>query len=821
MSKTLHYDFKSNPTLASVVGPALGITRATEATMKDADGWLRTVQSGEARFPGASFSHNLAFQSNDLTNGVWSKDGVVVTDNGDGSFTFTEDTSTGYHQILDYALVPSGKEQTWVRSVEVKAGTGRYVFISPAAGPANSAYTIIFDTQTATYTAVGTPGTYVVSPQIEALSDSWYRLSFASGTATSNGGAYDRFSFGISSGPNFADANSYLGDGATTMLFRNPQVETRAGLWDSAGNRFADSDLSSAFSGVFTSVTTGQDDPWGGSDAILITDDSAGGTGGVRYRAGVTGLTAGTSYIMSVYLKADQLDWAYLGDDALGFGNQYAWFDLTNGVVGTKQGSRLKAHGIESAGNGWYRCWVSVSPSTADVNGRMVIGMGDSDTDAVVDRDGTSSIYAAGVQYEDAKPSGVPMAYVETSGGNVLDKTYSPSTYIPTTTAAVSSLSGANDGLLVEEARTNVCLQSEDFSTTWTPANASPVYNDAVAPDGALTADRLLDNSGGGSSVISFNQNPGTLATSTTYCYSMFMKADQLDWAHLRVINLSGQVINCYYDLTDGAVGASIGADTVAQGIENYGNGWYRCWLTFTTTTDQFGNIEVTCAEADGNITCGRDGTSSIFVWGAQLEAGAFPTSYIPTVASSVTRNADDIETSDVTWLNQDAGSWYVKGLLEYPLLGNNFLFEVALHNVDRYYLYCAASDGSVDLITKTTVGDDGAIFGTEGAPAGVEFQTVGGFANDDCVVYVDGVSGGAEATATLPTSNALTTLHVGKTNGDVNYLNGLIKELRYYNERLDDAVLEAMSNGVFPSEGQTYGPGLAFGRMGAMGLNN
>ena len=81
---TLHYNFTENPSLAGNVDqvdttPTLSITRATTGMMKDADGWLREVQSGEARFPGASFSHNLMKNSGELDGANWTEVNVTIT----------------------------------------------------------------------------------------------------------------------------------------------------------------------------------------------------------------------------------------------------------------------------------------------------------------------------------------------------------------------------------------------------------------------------------------------------------------------------------------------------------------------------------------------------------------------------------------------------------------------------------------------------------------------------------------------------------------------------------------------------------------------
>ena len=85
MSLTLHQDF-TNPSLiaAALKGPVLDITRATEGTMVDADGFIRPVFDGEARFPGATWRANLGTSSNDLSSGIYVKNNCTVAQDAEG-----------------------------------------------------------------------------------------------------------------------------------------------------------------------------------------------------------------------------------------------------------------------------------------------------------------------------------------------------------------------------------------------------------------------------------------------------------------------------------------------------------------------------------------------------------------------------------------------------------------------------------------------------------------------------------------------------------------------------------------------------------------
>ncbi len=257
---------------------------------------------------------------------------------------------------------------------------------------------------------------------------------------------------------------------------------------------------------------------------------------------------------------------------------------------------------------------------------------------------------------------------VEVTIGNLLSITRA-SGGTATTSAGVVTKFPSNDtfrrtdlGLRSEVARTNLQEESEDFNdATWSLLNATIDTGVTTGPDGVSnSADRLIDDNGGGSSIVRVGSGGLVATTSDTYTYSVFAKADQLDWL---IMQPEGWTVpatdNTSFDLTNGVVG-NTGVGHTAR-IEAFVDDWYRCSVTFTVDTDVNGTVNLYIGEADDDNTVPRDLTSSIFLYGGQFELGDWPSSYIPTETVAVTRAQDDISFSDTDWYTPTIGTIFTK----------------------------------------------------------------------------------------------------------------------------------------------------------------
>lgn len=220
-------------------------------------------------------------------------------------------------------------------------------------------------------------------------------------------------------------------------------------------------------------------------------------------------------------------------------------------------------------------------------------------------------------------------------------------------------------GLLIEEARSNLLLQSQTFETaSWAKTLSTVSSNAANGPDNALTADKFIPNNGATLSGAITSQDISKAASAITYTYSVFGKSDGFDRILLRCQDSGGSVnrANVTVNVSTGAIvtaAAVAGTFTNASAkVTIYGNGYFRIELTFTSSTDTFLRSQIYALDS---VASTGDGVKGILIWGAQLEAGTFATSYIPTTTTSLTRNADGVSmtgTNFSSWFNATRGAF-------------------------------------------------------------------------------------------------------------------------------------------------------------------
>ena len=436
--------------------------------------------------------------------------------------------------------------------------------------------------------------------------------------------------------------------------------------------------------------------PDGTSTGTTLTSTSSVSTSVGAYQS-VSTIIGST---LAIYAKVGTSN--FIGVTSSSGGQSYANFNLNTGVVSSSSNCTAS---IINAGNGWYRC-VIANTTTA----------------------GTNQFFIAP---KDADPSGNPWQFGTCASGNYvyiwgaqLEQRSSVTAYNATTTTPITNYipqlltapinaprfdfnptTGESLGLLIEEQRTNLSTYSSGFSNAgWTKNNASITANINIAPDGTQTVSKLVENTT--ASVSHYASCPAiTPSASTAYTGSIYVKAGERNYA-LFELNGGGGDAYSFINLTTGVITTGGGTGTFTS--TNVGNGWWRVTCTYTTSSTANLSVFVYPATSSSTYVYTGDGYSGIYIWGAQLEAGAFATSYIPTTSAQVTRAAD-VEnmtgTNFSSWYNIVQGSFYAEAKAIYNLSttgGARYL--LANTNTNSYYLYANQNSANITNYDGTNI---------------------------------------------------------------------------------------------------------------------
>ena len=344
-------------------------------------------------------------------------------------------------------------------------------------------------------------------------------------------------------------------------------------------------------------------------------------------------------------------------------------------------------------------------------------------------------------------------------------------------------------GLLIEESRTNLVTYSEQFdNAAWTKTNATITANTIVAPDGTLTGDKFIANTVNTNHTVS---QAISHTTGTSYTLTCFYKAAEVSFASLTfAAGFTGTQMNAFYDLSTGVTTSSTAT------ITPVGNGWYRCSFTITATATASSNVQIRLAASSTSATFAGNDFDGAYIWGAQLEAGAFATSYIPTVASQVTRAADAASmtgTNFSSWYNQAEGTWYSESIIARQP-------AAAVQTI-------TVSDGTtsnfLDIRYRAT-GGVGGVITTLGV---TQYNNTSGsviaanFLVKDCLAFATNNVGESTSGLSVVTDTSVILPIVDRAfigcsaTGITSFLNGTIKKLAYYPLRLINTNLQALTS--------------------------
>ena len=349
----------------------------------------------------------------------------------------------------------------------------------------------------------------------------------------------------------------------------------------------------------------------------------------------------------------------------------------------------------------------------------------------------------------------------------------------------------AAKGLLVEEQRTNSVKYSNQFDNVlgWSFFNATVNANVAVSPDGSANGDAIVENTTNGNHGV---QQFIVYTSGTAYTLSFYVKAGTRSWCGITLPSaaFTGGP-SSYYGLSGaGTLGTAAGSPT-ARSITAVGNGWYRITITATATTTVGGNTLIRSASADNTgFYTGVNGAEAIYLYGAQLEAGAFSTSYIPTVTIAVLRSPDIATmtgTNFSNWYNASAGT-FVSQFTTSTISGTRTILDANDNTANESIrLRTVTADPT---FTVTAGGVDQANIDAGTVAAAITYKMAGAYTLNDFATSIGGGTVGTDVSGTVPTVNQL---QIG-TSSAGNILNGCIGSITYYSTRLSDAQLQVLT---------------------------
>jgi len=360
---------------------------------------------------------------------------------------------------------------------------------------------------------------------------------------------------------------------------------------------------------------------------------------------------------------------------------------------------------------------------------------------------------------------------------------------------------GESLGLLIEEARTNSLLRSEEFDNSyWSKNNNVSVQLTSIpSPGGTQNVYKVVENTNNSTHNI-FRGGLSSLP-SATYTFSVYLKISEVSRSivFLRFDTPSGS--SAQFNLITETIGNI--SSTLTARIQKLNNGWYRCSIT-TNTSVTLSNAVIELSD-NASRTYEGDGASGIYIWGAQLEVGSFPTSYIPTQASTRTRARDIASITGKNFsdfYNRTESSIFVEYLMKgnFGTDGFNIVLEISDGTTQNRFSIPklgSASSSTYEFFNINNINELN--FATIPSNYGSFYKYTAAFKENDFVRYrIDNTNIlRSNIDSTLPLSkffpNQLSIGYESTTNSK--QLNGYIRRLTYFPKRLLDSQLIALTS--------------------------
>jgi hypothetical protein len=351
----------------------------------------------------------------------------------------------------------------------------------------------------------------------------------------------------------------------------------------------------------------------------------------------------------------------------------------------------------------------------------------------------------------------------------------------------IDFLNNTNGHLLLEPSRTNKVTYSEDFSQ-WTDYNASAVLSEETIY--GKKAYKIVEDSTLNYHGVFLSNLFG--ADGTNYIWSAYVKGAERRYVVLTARSgISSNASALIFDTQEGEWVLDASSQNEALFAENVGNGWWRIGIEGDPTSGAYDSYTIASAIGfssylDANYQ--GDGTSGFYVAMAQVEAGSYATSYIPTSGSTATRSADSTsQTPPDGVIGQTEGVVY----MEFDYLNSTgerrFLFQLGTGG-DTIYARIESEQTLTSQILNLGSG-----FTTQGTavPSGTNKIAIA-YASNDGVIYLNGSQIAVTSSITIP---SLSNIYVGNNSLSIQTIAGIVKDFKLYNTRLSNSELQALTS--------------------------
>jgi hypothetical protein len=346
---------------------------------------------------------------------------------------------------------------------------------------------------------------------------------------------------------------------------------------------------------------------------------------------------------------------------------------------------------------------------------------------------------------------------------------------------------------LLEPQSTNLVEFSEDF-TQWSIAGSGTQIS---------TVTNQKNPSGNNQSgFITFSSSVSTIklvfiftsSSSSVHSYSVFVKYHSKQW-----IQLNTSLTHANFDVKNGVLGSFNGC---VPSIENYGNGWYKLSMVTNNAVNPITCILANIDDGTAGSPAASTSTGSYYVWGAQLEASPYPTSYIPTAGSTATRAQETCNgAGNASTFNSTEGVLYaeIAALSSSDSINPNRNISISdgtVNNTAIFYYQAATNKISYIII----------VGGSVVASGSTTLYTVTNFnkialkwKQNDFSLYINGSEVFADTSGSSYSSGTLSKVNFDNGAGNDDFY-GKVKGIYVFNEALTDDELQQLTGPEYNS---------------------